>query len=67
MVTNKRPLWITTKEVRAIVQCSGRKARRLLERTRKKLKKSREQPVSFAEFGWYMGIDPELLYRQLGW
>jgi len=66
MSPQKRRLWITTKEVQIVLECSGRKARRLLERIRRRLKKGHEQPVSFAEFCLYMGVDTEVVYQRLG-
>lgn len=66
MLPQKQRLWITTKDVQVLIEKSERHARRLLKRIRRKLKKEPEQPVSFAEFSAYMGIDLLIIYQRLG-
>jgi len=44
---------------------SARQARRVVQHTRRMFNKTAMQPVSFAEFSAYTGIDLETIYQRL--
>jgi hypothetical protein len=65
MSKQKRPLLIKTKDVQRVLELSDRQARRVVQHTRRMFHKTAMQPVSFAEFSAYTGIDLETIYQRL--
>jgi hypothetical protein len=61
-----RPLLIKTKDVQRILELSDRQARRVMQRVRRAFNKGPMQPVTFAEFSHYTGLDLETIYQRLG-
>jgi len=65
MSIHKRPLLIKTKDVQRIMELSDRQARRIVQQVRRMFDKKTMQPVSFAEFSEFTGIDLETIYQRL--